>query len=155
MKEIATSPFTVPGLSDGGAHAKFNPGNFYTTSFLTDVCRKHKMMELEEAHWKLSKYPAQAAGLLDRGHLAEGMPADIIVYDFENLKLQPGAVAYDLPGGDWRRTVRADGYHYTIVNGIITFEGQTCTGATPGKLLRHGTSGNLPLHEVPAVRSNL
>jgi len=65
LQDIACSPFTIPGLSDGGAHAKFNPGNFYTTSFLTDVCRKYKMMELEEAHWKLSKYPAQAA-LFDR-----------------------------------------------------------------------------------------
>merc|ERR1712182_33456 len=90
LKEIATSPFTIPGLSDGGAHAKFNPGNFYTTSFLTHICREHQMMELEEAHWKLSKYPAQAAGLLDRGHIAEGMPADIIVYDYEALKLGPG-----------------------------------------------------------------
>merc|ERR1711959_686018 len=57
LEEIACSPFTVPGLSDGGAHAKFNPGNFYTTSFLTDVVRKHNMMDLEEAHYKLSKLP--------------------------------------------------------------------------------------------------
>merc|ERR1711918_259533 len=74
-------------------------------------------MELEDAHWKLSKYPAQAAGLLDRGHIAEGMPADIIIYDYEALKIGEGHVAYDLPGDDWRRICRADGYQYTIVNG--------------------------------------
>jgi len=147
LQDIACSPFTIPGLSDGGAHAKFNPGNFYTTSFLTDVCRKYKMMELEEAHWKLSKYPAQAAGLFDRGHLAEGMPADIIVYDYETLSLEPGQKLFDFPGGDWRRGCKAQGYQWTIVNGVVTFEGQDCTGATPGKLLRHGAATSTPLHQ--------
>jgi len=31
---------------------------------------------------------------------------------------------------------KADGYRYTIVNGRITFEDGTCTGALPGKMLR-------------------
>jgi hypothetical protein len=31
---------------------------------------------------------------------------------------------------------KADGYHFTIVNGVITFEGQRCTGTLPGKMLR-------------------
>lgn len=152
LGEIATSPFTVPGLSDGGAHAKFNPGNFYTTTFITNICRNHNMMELEEAHWKLSKYPAQAAGLYDRGHLAEGMPADIIVYDYQNLKLLPGQKAQDLPGGDWRRICRAEGYEYTLVNGVVTFRGNDCTGATPGKLLRHGSASASPLHKTPSSK---
>lgn len=155
MKEIACSPFTIPGLSDGGAHAKFNPGNFFTTTFLTDIVRKNGFMDLEEAHWKLSKYPAQAAGLLDRGHLAEGMPADIVIYDYENLKLGPSQKAKDLPGDDWRRICKAEGYCYTICNGAITFEGNDNTGATPGKLLRHGSAGAaIHAHGVP-VRSSL
>merc|ERR1711937_583539 len=119
MKEIATSPSTI----------------------LTDIVRKNGFMDLEEAHWKLSKYPAQAAGLLDRGHLAEGMPADIVIYDYENLKLGPSQKAKDLPGDDWRRICKAEGYCYTICNGAITFEGNDNTGATPGKLLRHGSAG--------------
>ncbi len=28
------------------------------------------------------------------------------------------------------------GLRYTIVNGVVTFEGYDCTGALPGKLLR-------------------
>jgi N-acyl-D-amino-acid deacylase len=47
-------------------------------------------------------------------------------------------VAYDLPGGDWRRIQKAEGYRYTIVNGEVTFEDGKCTEATPGRLLRHG-----------------
>ena len=41
------------------------------------------------------------------------------------------------------RTRRADGYDYTIVNGVITFEGLRCTGATPGRLLRAGRAQDM------------
>jgi len=151
LKEIASHPFTIPGLSDGGAHAKFNPGNFFTTSFLIDIVRENKFMELEEAHWKLSKMPAMAAGLYDRGHLAEGMPADIIIYDLDELALGASMKSFDLPGNDWRRTCRAEGYHYTICNGEVTFEGNECTGATPGRLLKHGSGApGTPIHALAA-----
>ena len=39
---------------------------------------------------------------------------------------------------DWRLAQKAEGYKLTIVNGAITFEDSECTGAIPGKLLRHG-----------------
>jgi len=81
------------------------------------------------------------------GHLAEGMPADIIVYDYETLSLEPGQKLFDFPGGDWRRGCKAQGYQWTIVNGVVTFEGQDCTGATPVKLLRHGAATSTPLHQ--------
>jgi len=47
-------------------------------------------------------------------------------------------VAHDLPAGEWRRVQRAKGYKDILVNGQVTFEDGTCTGETPGKLLRHG-----------------
>merc|ERR1711953_158645 len=72
IKEIANAAFTVPGVSDGGAHTKFSTIGRYSTEFLEHV-RDRDLMDLDQAHWRLSKYPAQAAGLLDRGHLAEGM----------------------------------------------------------------------------------
>ena len=74
--------------------------------------------------------------MLDRGSLTVGMPADILVYDLKNLKILPEDIAYDFPGGEWRRVSRAEGYDYTIVNGVITFEGLRCAGAPPGPLLR-------------------
>ena len=33
---------------------------------------------------------------------------------------------------------RAVGYRAIVVNGAVTFEDGECTGATPGRLLRHG-----------------
>ena len=57
-------------------------------------------------------------------------------YERIKLKVVPMESVRDLPDGDWRRIQKADGYHYTIVNGEVTFEGQKCTGSLPGKLLR-------------------
>ena len=54
----------------------------------------------------------------DRGHLAVGMPADVLVYDLKGLRLLDCEVAYDFPGGEWRRLRRAEGYAYTIVKGV-------------------------------------
>ena len=69
------------------------------------------------------------------------MPADIVVYDFENLRLLPRYHAHDYPADEWRLARKADGYRWILVNGTVTFEDGTCTGATPGRLLRHGSAG--------------
>ena len=49
-----------------------------------------------------------------------------------------GEIVHDVPGGEWRRVQRAVGYQSIIVNGVETFANGVCTGATPGRLLRHG-----------------
>ena len=81
---------------------------------------------------------AELAGGCRAFGLREGAPADVVVYDYENLKALPMEVARDLPGGEWRRVQRAEGYHWVLVNGEITIENDKPTGKTPGKLLRHG-----------------
>ena len=78
------------------------------------------------------------AGFEDRGVIAEGRPADLVIYDFESLQSTPSEIAHDFPAGEWRRIQKADGYRYIMVNGEVTFEDGECTGATPGRLLRHG-----------------
>ena len=95
-------------------------------------------MDLEQAHWRLSAYPALAAGFADRGFLREGSPADILVYDLDALEILPSEKLHDFPAGDWRLAAKARGYHATLVNGTPTFIDGECTGQTPGHLLRHG-----------------
>ncbi|MGD9752736.1 MAG: amidohydrolase family protein [Acidimicrobiia bacterium] len=135
------SPYAIPGVSDGGAHTKFFTGGAYTTDFLTWLVRDEGVVSLEEAHFRLSALAAHAAGFRDRGVLREGAAADVVVYDMEELAIDPpwiGTAEYDLPGGEWRRVQRAKGYQNIIVNGEETFTNGECTGALPGKLLRHG-----------------
>jgi N-acyl-D-amino-acid deacylase len=141
MAEMMSSPYAIPGISDGGAHTKFFTGGAYSTDFLTWLVRDEGVVTLEDAHYRLSNLAAQAAGFRDRGTLREGAAADVLVYDLEELAIEPqwiGDVEFDLPGGEWRRVQRAKGYQQIIVNGEVTFEDGECTGATPGNLLRGG-----------------
>lgn len=110
------------------------------------MVRDSGILSLEEAHYRLSYLPAWVAGITDRGCLREGMAADIIVYDLEKLKILPSEVVYDLPANEWRRVQRAEGHRWILVNGQVTFEDGTCTGATAGRLLRHSQLTPLRLY---------
>ncbi len=140
VAELLSSPHVMARVSDGGAHAKFAVGGAYTTDLLEWLVRDTGRISVEQAHQKLAWLPARAAGLRDRGALIEGLAADVIVYDPTRIRRTPHwtrtEIARDQPAGEWRRTQRAEGYHFTLVNGEITFAGDTCTGATPGRLLR-------------------
>lgn len=138
---INDSAYTFPGASDGGAHTKFFTGGAFTTDFLRWLVRDEQLISLEEAHYRLSALPAQAAGFRDRGTLHQGAAADVVVYDLNSLAIEPdwiGEIAHDFPGNEWCRVQRAKGYHAIIVNGVPTFEDDKCTGNTPGRLLRNG-----------------
>ena len=67
-----------------------------------------------------------AAGLMDKS------------YDFDGLKVLPDEIVHDLPGGEWRRIQRAEGYRHILVNGCITMRDGRPTNTHSGKLLRHG-----------------
>ena len=138
MKAMANSAFALPGVSDGGAHTKFITLGRYPTEYLALLVRDNEIMDLEQAHWRLSAYPALAAGFRDRGTIREGAPADIVVYDLDNLDMGKTERAYDCPAGAWRLVRKPRGYRNIIVNGEVTFEDGESTGATSGQLLRHG-----------------
>ena len=140
--EILSSPYAVPGISDGGAHCHFIVQGAYPTDLLEWAVREHELITYEQAHYLLSRLPAHMAGLNDRGVLREGGPADVVVYDPAVISRAPrwdqAERTYDWPANGWRWTQKANGIHYTLVNGSVTFEGQDCTGATPGEFLRFG-----------------
>ena len=141
-QEIFESEYTIPGVSDGGAHTKYITVGRYPTDFLSNFVRRGGGMSLEEAHYRLAAMPAKAAGFKDRGTLIEGAPADIVVYDYQNLEVVPEkpVIVHDFPAGEWRRVQYAEGYNYIMVNGVVTFKDGECTGETPGELLRYGQS---------------
>lgn len=138
MKEVIDYPYLTFGVSDGGAHTKFLTAGRYPTEAIAKYCRDFGWLSLEDIHWRLSALPAFCAGFRDRGTLREGAPADVVIYDLEKLAVKPIEILHDLPGDEWRRVQRSDGYKWMIVNGQVTFEDNRCSGATPGRLLRHG-----------------
>tara|TARA_B100000686_G_C16558615_1_gene846548 strand:- start:86 stop:874 length:789 start_codon:yes stop_codon:yes gene_type:complete len=140
LRAIITSNSAVPGLSDGGAHTKFQTLGRYPTDLLSNLIRDRKLTTLEDAHWRLSTFSAMAAGIQDRGFLKEGAPADILVYDLDELHVGEVEKAYDFPAGAWRLIQRPHGYEHILVNGVETFTNGECTGETPGELLRFGNA---------------
>jgi len=139
-KDLVSSPYTMPGVSDGGAHVKFITPAIYPTEVLAWLVRESGVLTLEEAHFRLSGLMAWAAGFKDRGTLREGQAADIVIYDINTVQARPSEIAYDLPANEWRRVQKADGYKHILVNGVETFQDGNCTGATPGALLRNGAA---------------
>jgi N-acyl-D-amino-acid deacylase len=149
MKEVIDDPYVLLGLSDGGAHTRFFTGGRYPTETIVEFVRKNGWITLEEVHWRLSALPAQVAGFRGRGTLQLGAPADIVVYDFENLEVLPDEIFHDQPGDEWRRVQRASGYRYVLVNGEVTIRDDKETHVYSGQLLRHGEGKRAPL-EVAA-----
>ena len=133
--------FTFPGVSDGGAHTKFFTGGAFTTDFLRWMVRDEQKVTLEEAHYRLSALPAHAAGFRDRGILREGAAADVVVYDLNgsassrsgSAKSRTICRAANGAGCSARRAIAR-----SSSTALETFTEDKCTGATPGKLLRHG-----------------
>ena len=125
-------------LSDGGAHTRFAADSVWPIYFLSHWIRDRELMTLEQAHYKISALPAWFADFNNRGTLRIGDWADIMVYDLDELGLlyDKPRFATDFPGGERRLIQKPTGLRYTLVNGTVTFEGNDCTGALPGKLLR-------------------
>ncbi len=139
-KELMSSPYTLPGVSDGGAHVKFITPAIYPTEVLSWLVREQGILSLEEAHFRLSGIMAWAAGITDRGTLRAGQAADIVVYNADTVKALPGEIAHDLPANEWRRVQKAEGYKNILVNGEETFQNGECTGNISGALLRNGAA---------------
>jgi N-acyl-D-aspartate/D-glutamate deacylase len=69
------------------------------------------------------------------------MKADVNVIDFDQLRLHPPEMVFDLPANGRRFIQRVDGYRYTVVNGEVSYENGEPTGAMPGKVIRGPQSG--------------
>ena len=125
-------------IGDGGAHVRFLTFSTWPVNFLGHWIRDKEIMSLEQAHVKMSGYPAWLASFKDRGTLRVGAWADVMVYNHEEIGYLYDKPVYanDFPGGERRLIQKPTGLRYTIVNGTVTFQENECTGALPGKLLR-------------------
>jgi len=138
-RNMIPNEHTVLALGDGGAHYSMICDAAYTTYFLTYWSRDaeaDRKFELALAIRKLSRDPAFAVGLKDRGLVKEGYKADLNVIDMERLHLHAPHATYDLPAGGRRLSQKADGYVATIVSGKTTYREGKATGALPGRLVR-------------------
>lgn len=138
MERVLRHKRTLCGISDGGAHVKMFVGSQYPTDLINWMVKEDGRMSLEELHQALSQRPAEALSMHDRGVIAEGKAADIIVYDYDKVGYDMRyELKSDLPGGDWRQTLPARGMEFVIVNGEVILEAGRESGAFPGAMLAY------------------
>ncbi len=136
--EAWRNPHVMIGGSDAGAHLDRMAGAPYTTAWLADCLRGRRLMSLEDAVRHLTDVPARLFGLADRGRIAEGYHADLVLFDPETIDATPVELRHDLPGGTARLWSEAVGVERVMVGGVTTvLEGRE-TGALPGRVLRSG-----------------
>ena len=128
-------PFLVHGQSMIGTDgvmvgAKPAPRTYGTfPRILGEFVREERLLSLEAAVHKMTGASAARLGLADRGRLADGLKADVVVFDPATVR---ALATYDDP-----RQFPA-GIPFVIVNGRPVIDGGQHTGALPGRALRHG-----------------
>lgn len=127
----------VVGASDAGAHLDMLSTFNYSTSMLQSA-RDHDLVPVEEVVHYLTDVPARLYGLKDRGRVAEGWCADLVVFDPATVGPDRVAWTTDLPAGAGRLYGGAVGIDHVLVNGVEIVQGGELTGATPGVVLRSG-----------------
>ena len=141
VAELITHPNTMIGLSDGGAHVDMLCDAGYCTYLLGTWVREKQLMPIERAVQRITSEPARFFGVPNRGVLAEGMAADIAIFDAATIgSPRRPEMRYDLPGGGRRLVVPAQGVMHTIVNGEVLYQDQQHTGDLPGQVLRAGAA---------------
>jgi N-acyl-D-aspartate/D-glutamate deacylase len=136
--QVWRDPRAVIGGSDAGAHLDMMCGAIYSTAVLAQGVREYQVLNLEEAIHRLTDVPARLYGLRERGRIAPGCAADLVLFDADTVGYEPERMRYDLPGGAWRLHAEATGVHRVLVNGVTVVSDGAVTGATPGTLLRSG-----------------
>jgi N-acyl-D-aspartate/D-glutamate deacylase len=131
-------PRVILGGSDAGAHLDRICASVYPTNFLADCIRGRRLAPMETAVRLMTSVPADLFGLRDRGRVAEGAIADLMIFDPERVGAGPIRMALDLPGANKRLVADAVGVEHVFVAGIETVRAGTATGALPGTLLRSG-----------------
>jgi len=132
-------PDVMIGGSDAGAHLDRMAGASYTTEWLDDVLHGQKLTTLPNAIRHLTQVPAQFYGLHDRGAIAVGKRADVVVFNPATVASEPVSMQYDLPGGAGRLFSNAIGIDAVVVNGETIISDGEVTGTNPGRVLRSGT----------------
>ena len=136
--ETWRDPRAVIGASDAGAHLDLFLTANYATTMLNEAVVKRGLLPLEEAVHLLTEVQANLYGLVDRGVLAEGAYADVVVLDEATVGSAPTTFRSDLPAGASRLYAEAKGIEHVVCNGAEIVRGGQFTGARPGTLLRSG-----------------
>jgi N-acyl-D-amino-acid deacylase len=137
--DMLDDPNTLSSLGDGGAHVRLISDSSmmpYHLSFWARDRKRGPKYPLAKMVERITGRNALAFGLTDRGFLEIGKRADINVIDFDRLQLDQPSMKHDFPAGGARLDQSSSGFIATLLNGVVTRENDTDTGARPGRLIR-------------------
>ena len=117
-------PAGVIALSDAGAHIIFMCDAGFGLYFLQHWVRETGAFTLEEAVRRLTADPAAKYRIPDRGRIAPGACADLLLIDPDAVGLSPLERVRDLPGGGARIIRSPRGVHGVWVNGVQVHDGR-------------------------------
>lgn len=110
---------------------KPHPRSYAALAEFFRIAREKRLCTLEEAVRRVTSKAADMIGLMDRGRIAEGLAADIAVFD-------PDEIA---PRATYFEPVRlAKGVRHVLVNGRIAMENEMQTDIRAGEFLRKGNA---------------
>jgi N-acyl-D-aspartate/D-glutamate deacylase len=98
--------------------------------------REQRVMSLEEAVHRLTGRTAQMHDMHDRGIVAAGKVADLVIFDPDTIASKPREPVADMPAGGVRVKRDAIGIGHVIVNGAVLLDDGVLTDALPGQIVR-------------------
>jgi N-acyl-D-aspartate/D-glutamate deacylase len=113
-------PGVLIGASDAGAHSGTFASYGDTGLLMSRFVRESGYFRLEEAVKRITFDPSRICGFTDRGLLAPGYAADLVLFDPATIDRGPEVHTDDFPGGG-RWTRASVGVHATIVNGALAW----------------------------------
>ena len=106
--------------------------------FLAKWVRERGEFSLAEGVRRLTSHPADLYGIKDRGRIAVGAHADLLLFDPATVGVTPAQRVADLPGGGQRTIRGSTGVHGVFVNGTAGLRRQRLRAAWtrgPGQVL--------------------
>jgi N-acyl-D-amino-acid deacylase len=94
---------------------------------LAHYVKHENLLRLEEAVRKMTSAPARRLGVMDRGLIAPGMAADLVLVDLDRIV---DNATFANPQG------RPEGLDLVMVNGVVAVEGGNVLSAGSGRVLR-------------------
>ena len=139
---LIADPDNHVALSDAGAHLTFFCDVGFGLYLLGHWARDLGVITVEEAVRRLTGQPAAIFGIRDRGRLAPGAAADLLLFDPATVGRTKARRVNDLPAGAARLVTTPVGVHGVWVNGerVADHTGLIAGGKTPGRVLREFAS---------------